>query len=257
LGFPSAYSGAAALQTDTVTSYGISNESAVIVYADTSISWSFQEKTFSMTFWHYYDTDTLSDSCILQMTVDSGKTWVNSSDLQNALGWPLVLYTGSLNNYTGQPYLGDKWWWSGNSGGWQKESFCIFYVFAKGMQISRHYGFRFLFLSDSVQTNRPGWMIDDIVVRYPMFGGAGINDRNHSSTVGLYPNPSSSGIFTIDYPSNYVKGSVTVLDQYGRTMKTLPLQKQIDLRNLPKGIYFYSILFDNTGQRFRGNFLYE
>jgi hypothetical protein len=153
--------------------------------------------------------------------------------------------------------MGDKWCWSGHSSGWEKESFCIYYLFFKGIQIPRHFGFRFLFVSDSVQTSKPGWMIDDIRVISPMFSGIGIKDIGSISQVSLYPNPTSTGIFTVDYPFTSVKGTIVIYDLYGQKLKTLPLAKQIDVSDLPKGLYLYSIVFESTKQRFRGSFVYE
>jgi hypothetical protein len=249
-GFPGAYSGTNALQTDTLNNYPINNESAAIIYTD-SLNLGWDPHDFSLSFWHYYATDTLLDSCKLQMTVDSGKTWVDSFLGWN---WPLIYYAGSLNN-NGQQWYTKPIWWSGNSNGWQKESVCVFIPGVKGIQIPRGYGLRFLFISDSTETNKPGWMIDNIVLRTPQWG-LGIDKISEDQSM-IYPNPASQGIFTIDYPSNYVKGSVTVSDQYGRRVKTLPLEKQIDLSDLPKGVYLYTIFFDNTGQKFSGKLLYN
>jgi hypothetical protein len=252
-GFPSALSGVRTLQTDTVSAYGVNNESAAIVYCDSTIGGG--KKEFSLIFWHYYDIDS-TDSCILQVTIDSGKTWLNYADTSGSGVVVSAYYSGSLNNYGAQPYNNSVLSWSGASSGWVKEAVCISYTFAKGLHISRRYGFRFLFVSDSSNSNKPGWMIDDIRVKNPIIH-AGVGDISKTQGVTVYPNPSSSGIYTIDYPSAYVNGSITFFDRYGRSVKTLPLQRQINVNDIPKGIYLYSILFNNTGQRFKGTLIYE
>ncbi len=256
-GFNNAYSGITALQTDTLNNYPVNNESAAIVYADTNTmnSWVGSGNNFSLCFWHYYDTDTLSDSCILQMTTDSGKTWKN--DIMDNWGSNTYgLYYGSLNHYDSIPIYFPVLYWSGKSNGWVKECICEAIPGVKGQPISRPFGFRFLFHSDSIQTNKPGWMIDDITLKTPEFFGGIVNDHLFQSA-NIYPNPSSNGIFNIDYPQHYVKGTVEIFNVFGQRIKTLPLSPSINLQDIPRGIYHYTIFFQTTAQQFSGTLVYE
>lgn len=249
LGFDTAYSGTNALQTDTVNNYPVGNESAAIVYLDSSFgSWLGNITSFS--FWHYYDTDTLSDSCIIQMTLDSGKTWQPLPTHGNGPMFWWIDYEGSLNDYGNTNFSGDIWW-SGKSNGWKQEAFCIVFPGVKGMAIPRTYGFRFLFHTDSVETNKPGWMIDNIQFM-GHFSTPGIKDAPSAASLRLYPNPNRLGIFTVDYPSSYVTGSVDIFNSRGQRVQSQNLSQTIDLSKLPPGIYHYSIVFAETQQRFTG-----
>jgi hypothetical protein len=244
-GFPNAHSGVQVLQTDSLNVYPINNESVAIAYANVA-SW-YGERPFSLCFWHYYDVDSLKDTCKLQMTLDSGNTWLDYYQFSNFSVPFNTSYNGSL--------IPDSiLYWTGNSGGWKRECLCNTVYAIKG-QIPLNYGFRFFFHSDSVQTNKPGWMIDDLVFKHPLVLGS-VNDHLLQPAT-VYPNPSKEGIFNIDYPQHYVKGTVEVYNVFGQKMKSLPLSPSIDLRDLPKGIYHYTIFFNNTAQQFAGSLVYE
>jgi hypothetical protein len=253
-GFFNALSGTHALQTDSLNPYPVNNESAAIFCLDSSIfhMWLGHGPDFSLTFWHYYDTDTLTDSCMLQVSLDSGRTWVNSPVNSSAM----MYYSGSLNNYGGNPWFNsDTLLWTGRSGGWRKESVCVFYLGEKGMQLPKPYGFRFLFHSDSIETNKPGWMIDNIQLKTPQ-GSLGLEKLNKEA-LAVYPNPSSNGIFNIDYPYHYVAGTIKLYNSYGQKVKQLPLTRTISIAELPKGLYHYRVTFSGTDQRFSGTLLYQ
>jgi hypothetical protein len=251
-GFSNAFSGTHALQTDTLNPYPVNNESAAILYLDSSFVPNLGPIDFSVTFWHYYDTDTLTDSCILQVTVDSGKTW-SSSPINSSAH---MYYSGSLNNYGADPWFNsDTLLWTGRSGGWKKESVCVFYLAIKGLQLPKIYGFRFFFRSDSVETNKPGWMIDNIQLKAPALISS--VPRLAEQTLTLYPNPSSNGVFNIDYPYHYVTGTIELYNSYGQKIKQLPLTRTISIAELPKGLYYYRVTFSGTEQRFSGTLLYQ
>lgn len=249
-GFPNAFSGTNALQTDTLNTYPVNNESAAVLFFDST---TFIASRFSIQFWHYYNTDTVADSCVLEFTVDSGKTWSNISSYYGLFNF---YYSGSLNNYQNYPYSTDTLFWTGNSNGWLKESFCVFIYAMKGMVLPRDFGIRFRFHSDSVETNKAGWMIDNIMIKNPALLGLSVNEK-HPQTISLYPNPSNTGFFTIDYPSTYVTGTIELYNELGQRVWVHPLQKSIDLSALPKGLYHYRIRFRETDQHFSGSVLLE
>lgn len=248
-GFPNAFSSTNALQTDTLNTYPVNNESAAVLYFDST---TFIASRFSIQFWHYYNTDTLADSCILEFTADSGKTWSNISS-----GYVFFnsYYSGSLNNYQDYPFSTDTLFWTGNSNGWLKESFCVDMWAFKGMVLPRDFGIRFRFHSDSIETNKAGWMIDNILIKDPVLID-NINE-SHPQIISLYPNPSSTGFFTIDYPSTYATGTIELYNGLGQRVWVHPLQKSIDLSALPKGLYHYRIRFRETDQHFSGSVLFE
>lgn len=80
-GFLASQYGGKAIQTDTLNPYPINNTSVFYVWKDTSYYNGFPDTTLSsLIFWHYYDVDSLSDSCLVQITTDSGLTWKNYNE---------------------------------------------------------------------------------------------------------------------------------------------------------------------------------
>ncbi len=80
LGFPMANFGNRAIQTDTVNTYDTNNISAFNIWTNSIYYVPTQDSVFSINFWHYYNVDSLQDTCMVQYTLDSGLTWLNYTD---------------------------------------------------------------------------------------------------------------------------------------------------------------------------------
>ncbi len=251
-GFPSSTYGGQAIQTDTINSYDTNNTSAFMVWTDSIYNqggWGTVDSIHSLTFWHYYDVDSTGDSCLVQMTLDSGRTWINFSEYAHLA--MQLLYDYSIPSVF-SPLNTGKFLWSGRSQGWQKVKICFHYPrpFKPARGIGQVFGFRFLFKSDSIQTNKPGWIIDKINFFSPI-SPLGVNDFEKSS-LRIYPNPSLDGKFIIDFPVNHVTGKFYVYDLLGRNVKTVPLTEHVDLSDLQSGLYSYKALFEKTNQWYSG-----
>ncbi len=250
-GFPSAFSGTRAIQTDTAAPYAMGLQSAFYIWRDTaeSFGWALNNE-FSISFWHYYDVDSSFDSCIIQATIDSGVSWFHFPIYFND-----SYYSGSLTGTPNDPDFTHIINFSGKSNGWVKENICFLSPAAKQIDpIDANYGYRFLFKTDSIHTSKPGWMIDDIQLISPLTG-TGYVRKLSSNPLSISPNPSSSGIFNISYPSNFVQGTITIFDVFGRKLKQTPLQKQIDLQDLPAGMYFYKASFKGFENVYSGRLI--
>jgi hypothetical protein len=250
-GIPLTSFGGSAIQTDTLNSYATVNTSAFEVWTDSSYmqnNWHF-DSLYSISFWHYYDVDSLTDSCIVQISNDSGATWLD----YNAWNLTMLFWDYQISSNL-SPISTGKFLWTGQSAGWQKVTICIHSGFPvkPDRTLQQKMGWRFLFKSDTVQTNKPGWLIDKISFKHPIiFTGGSVKDLQMNS-LPIYPNPSYDGRFTIDFPSTYVKGQFFVYDYLGRNVKVLPLVEQINLSDLPSGLYSYKAVFNKTHQWFSG-----
>ncbi len=255
-GFPGAHSGTRALQTDTTQPYAANLSSSVFVGRDTvGYPFFYPDNYYALSFWHYYNVDSLTDSCLVQVTTDSGKTWKNINNYVFNVA-PEVVYTGSLSNTAFDPNHTHMILFTGSSTGWVQEHICLYTPGVKTTNVTPlriGFGYRFLFKSDGVVTGKPGWMVDDIKI---MTGvqGAGAVEQLSKNPLSIYPNP-STGIFQISYPEHYVKGIISFYDLWGRKCKELPLQKTIDIRDMPPGIYNYRATFSN--QAFSGRIVKE
>jgi hypothetical protein len=102
---------------------------------------------------------------------------------------------------------------------------------------------RFVFQSDSINSNKPGWIISDFSGGWADFLGA-TEDLNNHNHLPVFPNPCSSGIFQISYPSAYVRGNLQVYNYFGKKIIEQALSTTIDLSAYSNGIYYYKAYFD-------------
>ena len=259
-GFPAAYSGTNAIQTDTALPYAANSNSVFYVWRDTNFLYEYTgdlNAPFSISFWHYYDVDTLLDSCIVQVTADSGKTWTGWYNLQ-PLGFAAT-YWGSLSNTQPNSSRPHRFLFTGSSGGWVQERICLTtttVVNKTTAAFNDDFGYRFLFKSDGINSGKPGWMIDDIQMTTPVDYGTSVDDIQ-SNPLSIYPNPSSTGLYSISYPANYVTGLVSVYDVFGRRVYEAQLSKTINLSALPSGTYLYRARFSNYEQVYTGHVIRE
>jgi hypothetical protein len=185
--FTQAFAGTRALVTDTVQPYPIGNTSSFY------LAFELYGLPY-IEFTHRFDTDTLGDGGYVELSVDSGATWILLSDTTNinyaspSIPWGLGAYGVYTTNFYGpqDTLIPAPLGFSGNSNGWITSTI-HFPCFA----IKRPFDLmlRFTFVSDSLAGGRDGWMIDNIVVYNE--GGCGSVDENTLSVAHIFPNPSS------------------------------------------------------------------
>ena len=99
---------------------------------------------------------------------------------------------------------------------------------------------RFRFVSDNINTQKEGWVIDNIIFRGYDIGGA-ISEQNRQS-IEIFPNP-TNGIINIKYENINTSGlDFTVFNVSGKLMiKNQISRNQINISGLKTGIYIYVI----------------
>ena len=81
-------------------------------------------------------------------------------------------------------------------------------------------------------------------VDYIKVNGSSINSLSHSSVFVSYPNPANN-VLTINA---FTKGSVQILDAYGRVIETLSVEEglnEINTSNYNNGAYFIQFINEN------------
>ena len=223
--FYSAYTFPNAILTDKINFYPTNNSSEFIVRTPTYISnWG----GVTMTFQHKFETDTLLDGGTILVS-SNGNTWTN---LINSA----ALKFSSYNIYSGKDSIKSLLdvGFSGNSKGWQDFHCYWNYPPADTLWI------KFKFASDPVQTNKEGWMIDNLVFSYDL--GIGINELNLNSPIHIFPNPTSDFIFVGAHNSRKYR-TMTIKDIIGKTILTTD-KETIDLSGFQPGLYFAEIITD-------------
>lgn len=213
--FNSAYSAPLALVTDTINTYPNNNTSSFSFIVWTNCNW------FALYFTHRINTDSLSDGGVIEYSIDGGISWTNIINSSYTL-WNFYSNSDSIASNSNQPG------YSGNTG-WITSSF-------QGPVLNSIVEYRFTFTSDGINTNKDGWMIDDIIVNGLMMD---INENGANSFIQVFPNPTSDFI-TVKLDKAEQFKSAKIMDVLGKIILTTN-QASIDISNFESGIYFMEI----------------
>jgi hypothetical protein len=174
--------------------------------------------TLLLDFYYKMNSDTLTDFGMIEASIDNGSSWINlmTQDTTYGLYWqaPKPVLTGNINSRTH----------------FSLNLTNITYVVGYSDTVL----YRFTFISDSNQTNKDGWIIDnfyfeDIWEGIPEF---------QNNIVSIYPNPTNERLFierTQDNNSAYIK----VFDQTGKLIMDDSSFKgeELDTKQLENGCY--------------------
>ncbi|MBE9467726.1 MAG: T9SS type A sorting domain-containing protein [Bacteroidetes bacterium] len=246
--FDSAFSLPNAIVTDTINFYSINNYS----YFDLLIGeFNYQDYywiSFGVEIKHKFDTDTLNDGCYFTISFDNGKTWDNVINNNYSCLNPDI--TGiNLYNLNDTLFNGEKGF-SGKSDAWLTTSFYWSAQVTKNHEHKLNEDsviLRFNFISDSIQNNKEGWMIDNIkLISNTDLGD--IKTVQNFGNINIYPNPFSSNTKlyfnkyyrTVELNIYNIQGQLVGSQKY-LNKKTIKINKN----NLKTGVYFFKIILDD------------
>lgn len=242
--FDSAYSITNAIITDSINNYPINNYSYFDLYIGYfNIDW-YPEDIF-IEIKHKFDTDTLKDGGYITVSYDMGSTWRNiimdSVYGEVSPGWE---GSGSKNLYSEDDRLfNGEYGFSGNSKEWISTWFCWHLIPVKSSKdfIGDTMIIRFNFISDSIENNKEGWMIDNIKLYSEDLGG-GI-DSSMPLEFKIFPNPMKDFAF-VDVKKDG-KIEICLYDIRGQLHRQMHYEAYETIRfekdNLTPGIYFLKI----------------
>ena len=246
--FNSSHSGTNAILTDTIYNYPKNDTSSFIYIVPNPF---IRTCNTCMEFWHKYEMDTLSDKGIIDASYDGGNSWVLVNDTNQ---YSYLFYWSSDYHESTDTYSQHKLITSGQSDGWIQSRFCwIWQLMVKKADtiISPPDSLliRFTFISDSLNKNKDGWMIDDILVNSAGPGEcSGINEISEENHFSVFPNPliNQSTIQT-DIFLNSAK--LVIYNSMGQLLKhinnisgqTFILQRG----NLLSGLYYLRLIQNN------------
>ncbi len=248
--FDAAHSGVKAILTDSVNSYPINDTSAFIYVIRNPYT---QTCYTSMEFWHKYDMDTLTDIGIIEASYDGGNSWVIVNDTSDVSPWGSNFWWDSdyhaINgNYTYHPLIT-----TGKSDGWILSRFnWVWWIPVKLDTIiypPDSLMIKFTFISDSIDSEREGWMIDDILTLSAEWQlCTDITETAESNNFSAYPNPFSKQTI-IEYKRELTNSKIIIYNSTGlkvRQIDNIVGQSTIVSRdNLPSGIY-YLVIVENA-----------
>lgn len=230
--FDSAFSTPNAICTDLDGSYPVNDTS---VFTIKNIAGEGFEKSHTAVLYAKYkiDSDTLADYGKIEFSPDNGNTWVD------------------LLNDTLYFEMGYYWWsekptFTGKSNGWRE-----FAVWLAGFGSLFDIGnwnnsdtviYRFTFISDSLQTNKDGWILDDI--QFEDWSESIDNKGLDSFESIVYPNPAIYSA-TIEFPNKEGECyEISIYNSVGRRVLRFSTESDkviINVNDFQQGIYFYRI----------------
>lgn len=245
--FDTAHSGVKAILTDSVNSYPI-NDTSSFIYV---IRNPYTETCFtSMEFWHKYDMDTLTDIGIIEASYNGGNSWVVVNDSSEVSPWGSFFWWDddfheANGNYTIHPLTttGKSDGWILSRFNWQwwipvKSNDSIIYPLDSLM-------IKFIFISDSIETNREGWLIDDILTASAEWQlCSDIKESTINNSMRIYPNPFSQQT-VIEFKDELNNSNINIYNSTGLKVKEIRnvfgQSILIQRENLPSGIYYLVI----------------
>jgi hypothetical protein len=197
--------------TDTINNYPINDTSSFIV--------RYNSFNCPIVFGKYsVDTDSLNDFGMIEISLDTGQTWIN-------------VLEDSLNYSPNKPIL------TGNSNGWKD-----FELNLTNYQIETYenlFILRFSFISDSIDTQQEGLMFDDLVFCIS------VNTKNISqlNNLKIFPNPATDLLnFQLEEPINNAEIRIySTLGQLINTQNINDTNTQFNVSEWQNGMYFYGI----------------
>jgi len=172
----------------------------------------------------YYklDSDTLNDYGKIEISIDYGTTWHNAlTDTVIWLFWvtPKPVLTGRVHNWT------------------------EFYVIVQGIPHNDTIYYRFTFNSDSIQSNKEGWMLDDIsLVEHIEY----IKNPDNHNDINILPNPATD---LIRIKSSLIdnESEIFIYNYLGRLCQHYRQSpgNEMNVSNLAPGVYMAIVYIKN------------
>lgn len=259
--FNSAYTPTHAIVTDTINYYPINNHSYFDLYIghfniDPIYNSGYYPGDIFIEIKHKFNTDTLLDGGFISVSWDKGNTFINIindtiyqtfvSGVSPSSSWNSELV--NLYDTTNVLFNGEHGF-SGSSNGWITTKFCWHYIPCKknNKAFLDTMILRFNFISDSINNNMEGWMIDNIRL-YSVDLGGNIKSLSANNNISISPNPFKEKT-EIRFDKNYNLIDIKIYNLQGiliDELKTYNQDKVIYSNNhLPAGMYFCKINIDN------------
>lgn len=236
--FDSSYSSSKALVTDTSNYYPINNHSKFEIHLAEA------PHLVEVYFKYKLDTDSLKDGFYIDLLYDTTIGWISATDTFPGFmeGGPLVNSFLNLYSLDDTLYNGE-FGMSGSSDGWQEATIGLVWSLPikQYSEIIDTLIFRFNFISDSIETNHEGMMIDDIRVVAPILGNINEVEERYFTA---FPNP-VNGILTIEIEEQVNEVTqIRILDCLGQELvneEVIGSKQLINTESWNKGIYFVSL----------------
>jgi hypothetical protein len=233
--FKSGLDGPRALVTDTVHPYPVNNLSSFI-FSVINCKGGANYSGMVVAFYFSINSDSLRDGGTVEVSHNNGLNWIN-----------IILDTNDSPKLSGFYSVNDTIKSLGKPGfsGTYRNSYVQIEYNANRLLKVDTITFKFTFGSDSIQTNKDGWMIGEISST-GIFEG--IDEKFVNDLISIFPNPAIDKI-TIETSGVVKESYLEIVNIEGQKLMTSQItqsQTQIDISSLPSGVYFVRLTNDKT-----------
>lgn len=220
--------------TDTANTYPPNNNSAFTIAFNSSYGYGWG--IWATRWLQKLDLDRKTDGGIVEFSFDSGNTW------QNIFGSPYVynLYGFDTNSVDTLP--DGRVAFTGTDTTWRDIWLCFDYSYS---MLYDSVMLRYTLVSDTIDSARDGWMIDNISIHRTITHTA-TKTLKENDEIRVFPTV-SSGIVHIEAPKIqqfHIVEQILVSDINGRVLKQFercPVKFFIDIGDLPAGQYYIRV----------------
>jgi Secretion system C-terminal sorting domain len=224
-----------AIVTDTVNFYPANNTSRFIakVYMQFG-NWGI----FALQWKQKLDLDTAFDGGIIEYSTDTGNSWVN------VFNTPFVYNFYGFQPTNQDTLAGGEIAFSGTDTTWRDIWLCFDLSWLQQFQFNDTILFRFTLLSDSVNNNKEGWMIDNMLAHITWIHT--VNEVEQENYLNVFPNPANNIVHLqarkiMDY---HIIETMELVDPLGRIIDrwvNIPTKFWFDTSKYNEGMYFLKV----------------
>jgi len=224
-----------ALTTDSVANYPVNDTSSFmfkIIFSTNNSANQFN--SLGITLHHKYQTDSLHDGLRIEYLDMYNQKWLNAT-----WGFNFLIANRDSSYNWGDKYIQDPL--SGNQATFHYSRLAYGMPGVKGPVDSVL--LRFTFVSDSIQNNKAGWLIDSIMIEANCFCTGGLNECKLAQNDYLAYYDGNSIIINSLLAENR-KSDFTLFDAMGRELMTDEVHfglNSISVDNLPTGYYIVKV----------------
>lgn len=221
-----------ALVTDTMNFYPV-NDTSSFTYS--LINTTFGFGIFALQWMQKIDYDHDRDGGMIEYTTDNGATWVN------VFNDPYVYNFYGFDTLNVDTMGGNNYGFSGTDTTWRNVWLCFDMSF---LTLFDTIHFKFTSISDSVDTHKEGWMIDNMFSQLTFVHT--VKSEKMDDYLKIFPTPTNGIIYIEAEKQNgfHIIEWMELTDVQGRVVKKYgvsPTKFNIDISDLPDGNYFLRV----------------
>ncbi len=241
--FNSASSIPKVMVTDTINAYPVNNISTFTFVALNTMT--YYPTPFALRWKQKLDMDAGKDGGIVELSVNGGNTW------QNAHNNPSVYQFYGFLPGNKDTINTNEYCFSGTDNNWRDVWLCLSNAYANQNDSIL---FRFTFKSDSINTNKEGWMLDNFLASRTIVHP--VKENSQIDNLVVYPNI-TDGIVNVEMKKKSDTDAIhnielydnegKLVESYGRNYTKVVL----DISKHKEGIYYLHVTINKKISKFK------